>query len=83
MLTIGVGVGVGVTEEARTRVTTTTLLGHPAAEKVMFCVYVPATKPSVCGVKMVEEPLGPLVGAASHQGAVSKLCHDAPFDAVT
>ena len=33
-----IGVGVGVAEEVRIRVTTTTLSGHPAAEKVMFCV---------------------------------------------
>ena len=79
----GVGVGVGVAEEERTRVTTTTLSGHPAAEKVMFCVYVPAAKPSVCGVKVVEVPLAPLVGWASNQGEVSKLVQDAPFDGVT
>ena len=39
----------------RTRVTTTTLLGHPEAEKVMFCVYVPAPNPSVCGVIRLSE----------------------------
>ena len=65
------GVGVGVAEVVRTRVTTTTLLGHPAAEKVMFWVYVPAAKPSVCGVKVVEVPLAPLVGWALNQGEVS------------
>ena len=79
----GVGLGVGVPGEVRIRVTTTTLSGHPAAEKVMFCVYVPAAKPSVCGVKVVEVPLAPLVGAASNQGEVSKLVQDAPFDGVT
>ena len=79
----GVGVGVGVAAEVRTRVTTTTLSGHPAAEKVMFCVKVPATKPSVCGVKVVEVPLAPLVGWASNQGEVSKLVQEAPFDGVT
>ena len=80
---IGVGVGVGVAELVRTRVTITTLSGHPAAEKVMFWVYVPAPNPSVCGVKMVEVPLAPLVGWASNQGEVSKLVQDAPFDGVT
>src|SRR5476651_877586 len=78
----GVGVGVGVPEEVRTRVTITTLSGHPAAEKVMFCVYVPASSPSVCGDKLIEAPLAPLVGLVSNQGEVSKLCHVAPFDAV-
>ena len=78
-----VGVGVGVAEEERTSVTTTTLSGHPAAEKVMFWVYVPTARPLVCGVKVVEVPLAPVVGAASNQGDVSKLCQDAPFDAVT
>ena len=80
---VAVGVGVGVPAEVRVRVTTTTLSGHPDAEKVIFCVYVPAAKPWVCGVKVVEVPLAPLVGAASNQGEVSKLCQDAPFDAVT
>ena len=77
------GVGVGVVEEVRTRVTTTTLSGHPVAEKVMFCVRVPAASPSVCGVKVVEVPLAPLVGWASNQGEASRLCQTAPFDGVT
>jgi hypothetical protein len=70
-------------EVVRIRVTTTTLLGHPAAPKVMFCVYVPAPKPSVCGVKVVKVPLVPLVGWALNQGEVSALCQDTPFDGVT
>ena len=80
---VAVGTGVGVAEEVRTRVTTTTLLGHPAAEKVMFCVYVPATSPFVCGNNVVEVPLAPPVGWASNQGEVSKLVQAAPFDGVT
>src|SRR5664279_1587690 len=79
----GVGVGVGVPEGLRIRVTTTTLFGQPAAEKVMFCMYVPATSPLVCGVKVVEVPLAPWVGEASNQGEVSKLVQEAPFDGVT
>ena len=81
-VTVGIGVGVGVAELVSIRVTTTTLSGHPVAEKVMFCVYVPAAKPSVCGVRVVEVPLAPLVGAALNQGEVSKLVQDAAFDAV-
>jgi hypothetical protein len=80
---VAVGVGVGVPPEVRVRVTTTTLSGHPDAEKVMFWVYVPTARPLVCGVKVVEVPLAPLVGAASNQGEVSKLCQDEPFDGVT
>ena len=79
---VGAGVGVGVPEEVRTRVTTTTLSGHPAAEKVMFWVYVPAAKPWVCGNNVVEVPLAPPVGWASNQGEVSKLVQEAPFDGV-
>jgi hypothetical protein len=79
----GVAVGGGVPEEVRTRVTTTTVSGHPAAENVMFCVYVPAASPLVCGVNVVEEPGAPLVGWASNQGEVSKLCQVAPFVGVT
>ena len=79
---VAIGVGVGVADEVRIRVTTTTLSGHPAAEKVMFCVYVPAASPSVCGVKVAEVPLAPLVGAVSNQGAASTLVQAAAFDAV-
>ena len=59
---VGAGVGVGVAEEVRIRVTITTLSGHPTAEKVMFCIYVPAASPLVCGVNVVEVPLAPAVG---------------------
>src|SRR5450432_3109527 len=79
----GVAVGVGVADELRTRVTTTTLSGHPVAEKVMFCIYVPAASPLVCGVNVVEVPGAPLVGWASNQGEVSELVQDAPFVGVT
>jgi hypothetical protein len=79
---VAVGAGVGVPAEVRIRVTTTTLSGHPAAEKVMFWVKVPAGKPSVCGVKVVEVPLGPSVGTASNQGEASALVQEAPFEAV-
>ena len=67
----------------RVKFTTTTLVGRPVAEKVMFWEYVPATRPSVCGVRVVEVPLAPMVGEASNQGEVSKLVQPAPFDVVT
>jgi hypothetical protein len=80
---VAVGVAVGPPGGVRTRVTTTTLSGHPAAEKVMFCIYVPAGSPLVCGTKVVEAPGIPLVGWASNQGELSRLVQDAPFVGVT
>ena len=67
----------------RIKVTDTTFFERPAAEKRISPVYSPGPNAPVCGVRVVEVPLAPLVGCRSNQEALSKLCQVAPLDVVT
>src|SRR5678815_5800457 len=66
-----VGLGGGV----RMSVTPTILFGRFNAEKMMFWTYVPGTKPSVCGLTVVEVPLAPPGGATLNHGELCVSLH--------
>jgi hypothetical protein len=64
-------------------VTPTILFGRFNAEKMMFWTYVPGTKPSVCGLTVVEVPLAPPGGATLNHGELCVSLHGTPVEVVT